>query len=164
MTKVFLLFRDGRRLRAARQDLARTDVRLVFDGRPFEPVGDFVHLSHVTDGRGRLLGFMVDSLEQVCDAVAWRAWWDSFENRELIDFWQAYVFLAQPMPEHWHDDGALIVGGGWVFGDGAGDYLLAIPDYNGITFRPDEPTVFWTDLGFDLSQLEIKEEGVKSHT
>jgi len=157
MTKVFLLFRDGRRLRAAHQELARVDVPLAFSGRRFEPVGDFIHLSHVTDGHGCLLGFMMDSLDRACDGVAWRAWWDSFGNRELIDFWQAYVFLGEPMPEQWHDDGALLVGGGWVFGDGAGDYLLAIPDCNNVSFRPGEPTEFWRRLGFKLAQVEARE-------
>lgn len=164
MTKVFLLLRDGRRLRAAHQDLARVDVPFVLGGSRFEPVGDFIHLSHVTNGKGRLLGFKVDSLEQVSKDTSWRTWWDSFDNRELTDFWEAYVFLAEPMPEDWHDDGALLILGGWVFGDGAGDYLLAIPDCNGYCFRPNEPTVFWTDLGFELRQVEVEEGGQKSDT
>jgi hypothetical protein len=163
MTKAFLLFRNGRRLCAARRELARLDVPLRMGGRTFEPVGDFTHLSHVTDGKGRLLGFMVDSLDRVSSAAPWRAWWDSFDNRHLIDFWQAYIFLAEPMPGDWHDDGALLVLGGWVSGDGTGEYLLAIPDCNGYCFRPNEPTVFWTDLGFELTASAITEDGQKSY-
>lgn len=164
MTKVFLLFRDGRRLRAARRELTRVDIPLVLGGRRFRLGGDFTHLSHVTDGKGRLLGFMVDSLDDVSRDAAWQIWWNSFDNRELIDFWQAYIFLADPMPEEWHDDCALLVLGGWVFSDGAGDYLLAIPDCNGITLGHDDPTIFWRDLGFGLTDLQVREEDQKSDT
>jgi len=40
------------------------DVPLVFIGRRLEPVGDLIQLRHITDEQGRLLEFMVDSLDQ----------------------------------------------------------------------------------------------------
>jgi hypothetical protein len=155
MSKQFLLFRDGRRLRAAHLELPRVDVPLVAHGRRFAPSGSFIHLSHITDPKKNLLGFAVDVLERVTRSADWQAWWETFDNRHLWDFWQAHIFLADPVPADWDDDGALLVGGGWVFDDGAGDYLLAIPDHNGFCFRPGEPTQFWRGLGFELAELNV---------
>lgn len=154
MRKTFIMFRDGRRLRAAHLELPRLDAPLLVNGRRFAPAGSFVHLSHVTGEQKRLLGFMVDSLEHANTSPEWRAWWDTFDNREILDFWQAYLFLSDPMPADWHDDGALLVGGGWVFRNEA-EFILAIPDENGYCFRPGEPTEFWRGLGFELSRLDV---------
>src|SRR5262245_42935911 len=115
MTKMFLLFRDGQRLRAAHLDLPRTDVPLLINGKRFAPAGDFVHLSHVTGEGKRLLGFRVDDVERANTSPEWRVWWDTFVNREEHDFWAAYIYLADPMPEDWDDDCALLVGSAWVF-------------------------------------------------
>jgi hypothetical protein len=155
MTKQFLLFRDGRRLRAAHRQLPRVDTPLLVNGRRFTPAGSFIHLSHITNNQKRLLGFSVDALEQANTAPDWRAWWESFDNRHIWDFWQAYIFLVESMPSDWHDDGALLVGGGDVLTDRAGDYLLALPDYNGYCFSPNEPTEFWKEIGFELAQLDL---------
>ena len=155
MTKQFLLFRNGRRLRAAHLEIPRMDVPLLVNGRRFTPAGSFIHLSHLTDQRKRLLGFVVDVLEQANSTPDWRAWWESFDNRHLWDFWQGHIFLAEPMPADWNNDGALLVGGGSVFTDKAGDYLLALPDENGYCFRPGEPTEFWKEIGFELTLMDV---------
>ena len=155
MTKTFLVFRDGRRLRAAHLSLPRVDVPLLVNRRRFAPAGSLVHLSHVTGEQKQLLGFKVDSLERANTSPEWRAWWDTFINRDLLDFWEAYLFLADPMPPEWRDDCALLVGGGWVFGDGTGDFVLAIPDDNGFCFRPGEPTEFWRGIGFQLAKMDV---------
>jgi len=162
MTKVFLLFRDGRRVRAAHLELPRVDAPLLVNGRRFTPAGDFIHLCHLTDERKRLIGFVVDDLGGANSSADWRAWWSSFDNRDVLEFWQAYIFLAEPMPDSWHDDGALLVGGGWVFADGAGDYVLTIPDDNGFCFRLGEPTEFWKEIGFELKPLSVAVEGSES--
>ncbi len=71
--------------------------------------------------------------------------------------------MADPLPVDWHQDCALLIGGR-VFRDGKGDFVFAIPDYNGHCFSPNQPTAFWTDIGFELSELEIKEEDQRSDT
>lgn len=162
MTKHFLLFREGRRLRAAQLELPSVEAPLLVEGRRFVPAGGLWHLNHITDERQHLLGFVVQSLKDANTSTEWRAWWDTFDNREVIDFWEAYLYLADPMPAQWHDDCALLVGGGWVFADGAGDYVLAIPDDNGVCFRPGEPTEFWKELGFELKPLSVAVEGSES--
>lgn len=152
--KFFLLFRDGRRLRAAHVELPRVDRPLVMEGRQFTPAGGLWLWNHIIDEQKRLLGFVVQSLKDANTSAEWRAWWDTFDNREVIDFWEASLYLADPMPTQWNDDCAALIGG-WVFADGAGDYLLAIPDDNGHCFRPGEPTEFWRGLGFELTQLGV---------
>jgi len=162
MTKHFLLFRDGRRLRAAHLELPRLDVPLLVDNRRFAPAGSFLHLNHVTDSRKHLLGFVVDDLERANSSSDWRAWWSSFDNRDVLEFWQAYIFLAEQMPDNWHDDCALLVVNAPIFSDNTGDYLLVIPDHNGFCYRPGEPTEFWKEIGFELRPLSVAVEGTES--
>jgi len=109
-----------------------------------------------------LLGFVVDSLKGANSSPEWRAWWDSFDNRHLVDFFEASLLLVEPMPAKWRENCALMPGGGWVFADGAGDYVLAIPDDNGFCFSPGEPTEFWKVIGFELKPLTVAVEGTES--
>jgi hypothetical protein len=162
--KAFVLFRDGRRLRAAYREMAKERASLFLAGRRFTPAGQFTHLSHITDEKKRLIGFVVDRLENATASSGWREWWNTFDNRHLEDFWEAYLFLADPMPTDWHHDCALLVTGGCVLADGAGDFVIVLPDHNGFCFSPNEPVFFWTDLGFELRDLEIREDGRGSHT
>jgi len=164
MKKSFLLFRDGRRLRAAHHELLKEDAPLLVNGRRFRPVGHFMHLSHITNAKKQLVGLVLDALENATTAPGWREWWDTFENRHLEDFWEAYLFLAEPMPAKWHHDCALLVTGGSIFADDAGDFILAIPDLNGFCFQPNQPTAFWTNFGFGLSKIEVKQESHKNDT
>ncbi len=162
--KAFVLFRDGRRLRAAHLDLPKADTPLKISGRCFRPVGHFMHLSHITDAKKQLAGFVVDALENATTAPGWREWWNTFENRHLEDFWEGYLFLAEPMPTEWHHDCALLATGGGILADDAGDFVLTIPDLSGFAFQANEPTVFWTGLGFELGQVEVREKGQDSDT
>jgi len=154
MTKTFIMFRDGRRLRAAHAQLARLDAPILVDGRRFNPAGGFTHWSHITDAKKRLVGFAVQSLEHANSSTEWRAWWDSFDNRILEEFFEALLFFTETIPTDWHHDCALLVGG-WVYSDGAGDFALGIPDENGYCFKPSEPTQFWTDIGFEVARCTV---------
>jgi hypothetical protein len=155
MSQQFVLFCESGRLQAARLQLPASEGPLIVAGRRFTPAGSFIHLSHIIDDQKLLLGFVVDPLEGASAEPSWRTWWDNFENREIYDFWQAHLFLANPMPAKWDEDGAFLVGGGEVLSDGRGEYVLVLPDYNGHCFRPGEPTEFWRGFGFEFSQLDI---------
>ncbi len=154
MTKTFIMFRDGRRLRAAHAQLAILDGPIVLEGRRFHPAGGFTHWSHITDAKKRLVGFAVQSMEDANSSAEWRAWWDSFDNRTIDDFFEAFVFLTETVPVNWQDDCALLVGGS-VYSDGAGDFVLAVPDENGRCFKRGEPTQFWTDIGFEVARCAV---------
>jgi len=154
MSKAFVMFREGRRLRAAHAQLSRPDAPILIGGHRFAPAGALVHWSHLTDAKKRLVGFVVDSVDRANSTGQWRAWWDSFDNRELIEFYLGYLLLADPMPKDYHEDGALLVGGD-IYSEGRGEFALAIPDKNGMCFQTAEPVEFWNGLGFELAQVDI---------
>ncbi|MBC8097524.1 MAG: hypothetical protein H7Y43_17100 [Akkermansiaceae bacterium] len=155
MTNTFFLFRDKRRLCAAYRQFSSFDTMLKTASRRLAPAGTFTHLSHITGEQGLLLGFVVDGLSAVDSSEAWRLWWDRFENREITDFWEAYLLLAKEMPSKWKHDCAQIVVGGQVYSDGAGEYVLAIPDYNGVAFNSNQPVQFWSKVGFEFRDTAI---------
>lgn len=156
MNKHFVLFRDGRRLRAAHHEFPEQTNSFTFGDRQFLPSGRLIHISHIVDSTDDLLGFSLDSLEAVSNSPEWKLWWDSFDNRTLVDFWQATIFLADPLPANWRDDGALLVVGGQVFSDQHGEYILVLPDENGYQFHFGKPTSFWRKLGFELARPKIR--------
>lgn len=154
MNKAFVLFRDGRRLRAAHADLAKPDGPILLGGRRFASDGGLGHWCQLTDVQKRLVGFAIGSLAAANHSAAWRSWWEAFDNRELIDFSEASVFLADPMPKDYHNDCSLLIGG-WVCNDGAGEFALVIPDDNGFCFEANQPHEFWKGIGFDLASVEV---------
>lgn len=154
MSKAFFLFRDGRRLIAAHADVPNLDGPILIGGNRFNPAGGLLHWCHLTDSQKRLVGFTIDSLEKANSSPQWRAWWDSFDNREMIDFFEASIFLADPMPADCHNDCSLLIGG-WVYEDGKGNFALAIPDENGISYRPNEFNQFWLGFGFDAAHCDV---------
>lgn len=158
MKKYFLLFRDGRRLRAAHVELPKENAFLIVKGRRFAAAGSFGQWSHITDSKKRLVGFVVDLLEDASTTLGWEEWWNTLGNRYVGFFGEAHLFLAEPLAEEWHSDWhhdcAFHVGGS-IFADGSGDFVLLIPDNNGCCFRPNEPTVFWSEIGFHLAELHI---------
>ena len=152
MKKQFVLFRRGRRLCAALVPLPEASAGLTLDGKHFALVGRFIHLTHIVDAKQHLVGFNVDGLEGVTTDPNWKEWWSTFDNRELEDFWQVYLFLSDQRPSDWFPDGALLVGGGAAFGDGTGDYALVLPDENGRAADQGQPDKFWKQIAFKLEE------------
>ena len=125
---------------------------LTLAGKRFALVGRFIHLSHIVDSKQNLLGFNVDGLEEVTADPSWKEWWSTFDNRDLEDFWQAYLFLSEQRPTDWFPDGALLVGGGAAFSDGAGDYVLVLPDAKVRAADEGHPDQFWKQIAFQLEE------------
>ncbi len=152
MKEQFVLFRRGRRLCAAAVSLPEAGAGLMLDGKHFALVGRFLHLSHIVDSKQDLLGFHMDGLEEVTADPRWKEWWNTFDNRDVEDFWQAYLFLSEQRPTDWFPDGALLVGGGAAFSDGTGDYVLVLPDENGRAAEQGLPNKFWRRMAFHLEE------------
>ena len=158
MRRSFILFRHERHLRAAHVGIPRPEAGLLIHGKRFAYGGGLYHWSHITDSTQGLVGFVVESLKDASPLPEWRAWWEAFANREVVDFWQAYLFLANPMPAQWREDCALLVGG-WFYTDGSGEFAIGIPDMNGHAFEEGKPSKFWSEIRFELDRRSVATAG-----
>ena len=150
LNNYFILYREGRRLCAALAALPKEASELVVAGTRFTPVGRFIHLSHIVDSNRDLIGFSVDGIDQITAEKSWKQWWDTFDNRELEDFWQVDLFLTQERRKDWFPDGAFLVGGGAVFTDQEGEYLLLLPNEQAEASANAKGREFWREIAFEL--------------
>lgn len=156
MSRYFVVYREGRRLRAALSQFGVRPEAIEFNGQSFAAIGSFIHLSHIVDRDLRLLGFAVDGIDNVTKADSWSGWWKSVENVDLEDFWQAYIRLADPWPSDWFPDTALLPTGGVVLYGGHGEYVLALPDENDWALGRQPPFQFWKEIAFELSPVRVR--------
>lgn len=156
MSRYFVLYRDERRLCAALASFETRPQGFELDGQSFAAIGNFIHLSHIVDNDKRLLGFVVDGVENVTEAASWPKWLKRLENVELEDSWQAYIRLAEPWPSDWFPDTALLITGGVVLYGGRGEYAMALPDENEWARRRKPSSEFWRKFGFALSSKRVR--------
>jgi hypothetical protein len=152
----FVLFRQGRRARVARPPLPHFGRDIWLGERRFHRWKSFCHFHHIVDNQRRLLGFQLDFLDLPPDAAPWWRWVESCQNCSLKDN-EFVALFADALPDEYYPDSASIIGGD-VYHDGAGDFIVVIPDMNEWKTPERDWGKMWNSIGFDLVELKARRE------
>jgi|SRR5882724_2429971 len=147
----FIIFKDARRFQAGYLDLAGDVKTFTFRGRDYHFAGQvFNYCNLTTDGKNRLVGFVLTDVLHHVKEPAFSPWFDDAENG--INEGDFHFLIHWPCSEAWEQDGSCLIGAN-VYHDNRDDFLTVISDGK----ANDESGQFqnlWSEIAFSLASAE----------
>ncbi len=148
----FVIFQEARRFQASYLELSGDIEVFAFHGRQYRFAGQCPFYHHLTGMENRLLGFVVDGVDNIIKAPGWFEWIKTGENKFFEDPYIVYFYLTWPQPTQWHHDCSAMIAAN-VYHDDQGDFLLTIDDIkaNG---KDGQFQNLWSSVAFPLAPAD----------
>lgn len=122
-----------------------------FRDRNYRFAGQCPFYHHLTDSENRLIGFVLQDIDEVTKAAGWGDWLDAGENK-FGDLHTFYFCLAWPHAVKWEHDGSCMIAANIYCNDKA-QFLITISDTKA-TGKDGQFQNLWSSIGFPLAPAD----------
>ena len=148
----FIIFQERSLFRASYLETPGDVEVFVFREREYRFVGKCPFFHHLTNSENRLIGFVLEQIEDLTKASGWIEWIQAGENKFCEELYSVYFCLAWPHVVQWEHDGSCMIGANIYFDD-KGDFLITIGDAKA-TGKDGQFQNLWSSIGFPLAPAD----------